>query len=57
MTFSNEVHAVVTVLHLNDGNTLEVFQPDHEVEPLRDAFADAIPQEYDKDYPERKEGK
>lgn len=52
--FSNEVHAVMTVLHLSDGNTLEVFQPDHEVEALRAAFAEAIQEEYAKDYPERR---
>ena len=56
VTFSNEVHSVVTVLHFNDGNSLAVFQPDHEVEALREDFQEAIQEEYDKDYPERKKG-
>ncbi len=57
VTFSNETHAVMTVLHFGDDNLLEVLQPDHEVEALREAFAEAIQEEYDKDYPARKEGR
>ena len=32
VTFSNEVYAVMTILHLSDGSTMRVLQPDHEVE-------------------------
>ena len=56
VTFSNETHAVMTTLHLSDGDILEVLQPDHEVEALRETFAEAIQEEYDKDYPERRNG-
>jgi len=55
VTFSNETHAVMTVLHLSDDDLLEVLQPDHEVEALRENFREAIQEEFDKDYPKRKE--
>lgn len=56
VSFSNEVHSVMTVLHLSDGSTLEVFQADHDVGVLRETFAAAIEEEYFKDYPERRRG-
>ena len=56
VTFSNEVHAVMTIVQLNDGNTVEFFQSDHEVEALREDFAATLQEEYDKDYPERWKG-
>jgi len=52
--FSNEVHCVATTLHLDDGETFVVFQPSLEVDALREEFADAIQEEYFKDYPERR---
>lgn len=56
VSFSNEIHSLMTVLHLSDGSRLEVFQAEHEVERLRDNFAQVIQEEYNKDYPERRQG-
>ena len=54
VSFGNEVHGVSTTLHLDDGNAFEVVQSEHEVDALRENFAQAIQREYEKDYPERK---
>lgn len=53
VSFGNEVHAVSTTLHLDDGSVFEAFQSGHEIDSLREAFDDAIEREYYKDYPER----
>ena len=55
VAFSNQVHAVMMILRLSNGDTMEILQPDHEVEAIREAFAEAIEEEYFKDYPERKD--
>ncbi len=58
VTFSNEVHCVATTLCLDDNSEFVIFQPSLEVDALREEFAEAIQEEYYKDYPERrKEGK
>lgn len=54
VTFSNEIYCVSTTLHLDDGETFVVYQPSLEVDALRDEFADAIEEEYYRDYPERR---
>lgn len=54
VTFSNEVHHVMTTLCLDDNSEFIVFQPSLEVDALREEFADAIREEYYKDYPERR---
>ena len=54
VTFSNEVHCVATTLRLDDGGSFLLFQPSLEVEVLREEFAEAIEEEYYKDYPERR---
>ena len=54
VSFSNEVHALAATLHLDDGETFAVFQPSLEVDALRETFAEAIEEEYYKDYPERR---
>ena len=53
VTFSNEVHCVVTTLCLDDNSEFVVFQPSLDVDVLREEFAEAIQVEYYKDYPER----
>ncbi len=52
--FSNEVHCIATTLHLDDGESFVLFQPSLEVDALREEFAEAIDEEYYKDYPERR---
>ena len=52
--FSNEVHCIATTLHLDDGESFVMFQPSLEVDALREQFAEAIEEEYYKDYPERR---
>jgi hypothetical protein len=54
VTFSNEVHCVVTTLCLDDNSEFVIFQPSLEVDALREEFAEAIQEEYYKDYPERR---
>ena len=54
VTFSNEVFGIMTTLHLDNGDTFRVLDLSLTVETLRDEFAEAIEQEYYKDYPERK---
>jgi len=54
VTFGNEIYGVVITLHLNDGETVEVTQPELDVGVLREDFADVLEREYYKDYPERK---
>jgi len=56
VTFSNEIWCIATTLHLDDGGSFAVFQPSLEVDVLREEFADAIEEEYYKDYPERRPG-
>jgi hypothetical protein len=53
VTFSNEVNYIATTLVLDDNSEFLVFQPSLEVDALREEFADAIREEYEKDYPER----
>ena len=58
LSFSNEIHCIATTLSLDNDTEFVVFQPSLEVDALRDEFADAIEEEYYKDYPERrKDGK
>jgi hypothetical protein len=54
VTFSNEVHCVATTLCLDDNSEFAIFQPSLEVDALREEFAEAIQEEYYKDYPERR---
>ena len=54
VTFSNEVHCVVTTLCLDDDTTFVIHQPSLDVDALREEFADAIQEEYYVDYPERR---
>ena len=54
VTFSNEVHFIATTLHLDDGTTFFIAQPSLDVDVLREEFADAIQEEYYKDFPERR---
>jgi hypothetical protein len=54
VSFSNEVHCIATTLHLDDGESFVIFQPSLEVDALREELADAIREEYFKDYPERR---
>ena len=54
VTFENNVHRVVTTLHLDEGATFILFQPSLEIDVLREEFEEAIEEEYYKDYPERK---
>ena len=58
LSFSNEIHCIATTLSLDNDTEFVVFQPSLEVDALREEFADAIEEEYYKDYPERrKDGK
>jgi hypothetical protein len=52
--FRNEVHALLTVLHLEDGSVFESVQPEHDIGVLRETFAEAIETEYFNDFPERR---
>ena len=54
ITFSNEVHRIATTLLLDDGGSFVLFQPSLEVDVLREQFAEAIEEEYYKDYPGRR---
>lgn len=54
VTFENDVHCVSTTLHLDDGETFDIWQPSLDVDVLRDEFSDEIQEEYYKDYPERR---
>lgn len=54
VTFSNEIFGIMTTLHLDNGTTFVVLDLSLTVETLRDEFAEAIEEEYYKDYPERK---
>ena len=54
VSYSNEIHCVATVLHLDDQSEFVLFQPSMDVDVLREEFADAIQEEYYKDYPERR---
>lgn len=54
VSFGNDVHVIVTGIHLDDGTVFESVQPGHEIDTLRETFADAIEEEYLKDYPERR---
>ena len=54
VTFSNEVHCVVTTLCLDDDTTFVIHQPSLDVDALREEFVDAIQEEYYVDYPERR---
>ena len=55
VTFSNEVSCIATTLHLDKGGGgFVVFQPSLDVDALREEFAEAIEEEYYKDYPERR---
>jgi len=54
VSFSNEVHYVATVLHLNGGDTFFVMQPSLEIDALREQFGETIEREYYRDYPERR---
>jgi hypothetical protein len=53
VNFGNDVHRVMTTLHLDDGTVFEAYQPEHEVEALRVSFEDVLDREYEADYPER----
>ena len=54
VSFANEVHCIATTLHLDDGTTFALWQPSLDVDALREQFADAIEEEYYKDYPDRR---
>lgn len=54
VTFSNETYFVATTLHLDDGETFDVFQPSMEVDVLREEFGEVLEREYYADYPERR---
>lgn len=54
VTFDNEVWCVSTTIHFDDGESFVVFQPSLEVDALREQFAEAIEEEYYKDYPDRR---
>ena len=53
VTFSNEVHHLATLLHLDDHTTFVVYQPSLEVDAIREQFDEVIEREYYEDYPER----
>lgn len=54
VSFSNEVHRVATVLHLDDGSEFVAFQPSLDLELLWEVYKETIDEEYFKDYPERR---
>ena len=54
VSYSNETQCIATTLHLDDHSQFVVFQPSMDVGILREDFADAIEEEYFKDYPERR---
>lgn len=54
VSFSNEVQCIETTLHLDDGETFVIYQPSLDVDALREEFAEAIQEEYYKDYPDRR---
>lgn len=56
ISFSNEVHYLATVLHLDDASTFVVFQPSLEVGAIQEQFEEVIEREYYVDFPDRKEG-
>ena len=53
VTFGVEWGSVAIILHLNDGTSFIVTQPELDVDALREEFADVLEREYYKDYPER----
>jgi len=54
VVFSNDVHAISILLHLDDGDTFLALDPSLDVDALRDEFGDVIQREYLVDYPERR---
>jgi len=54
VTFENDIWCVSTTIHLDNGETFDVFQPSLEVDALREEFGDVIQKEYFKDYPARR---
>ena len=54
VSFSNEVHLIATILHLDEGETFVVFQPSLEVDAIREQFREVLEREYYVDFPERK---
>jgi len=52
--FTNEVHFIATILHLDDGEMFFITQSSLDVEVIREQFEDALEREYYVDFPERK---
>lgn len=54
VSFSNQVHAIVTRLHLDDGGAFDLWQPSLRLEAVQEAYEEAIEEEYYKDFPDRR---
>jgi hypothetical protein len=49
--FTNDVHAISILLHLDDGDTFLAMDPSFDVDALREEFAEVIERERKVDYP------
>mgnify|MGYP000365582940 CR=1 FL=1 len=54
VSFSSEISAIATTLHLDDGEDFILYQPSLEVESIREQFDEVLEREYYVDYPIRK---
>ncbi len=54
ISFRNQVHAIVTRLHLDDGGAFDLWQPSLSFEAVQEAYEESIEEEYYKDYPDRR---
>lgn len=51
--FSNEIHAIAMTLHLDNGETVDLYHPSLEVDAIRGVFRDVLEREFHRDYPDR----
>ena len=56
VNFSNEVHFVATMLHLDDGETFFITQPSLDVESINEQYAEVIERERQREIAEKKGG-
>ena len=54
VSFSSEISAIATTLHLDDGEDYILYQLSLEVEAIREQFDEVLEREYYVDYPIRK---
>ncbi|GMV90924.1 MAG: hypothetical protein AMXMBFR82_07020 [Candidatus Hydrogenedentota bacterium] len=50
--FSNEIHAIVLTLHLDNGESFALCQASLEVDAIRKEFSEVLEREFKEDYPD-----